>query len=104
MEIWVPYKYDNSYKISSHGRIMSYKSKLKYQKPLEPTILKEADAYCLTYRHWKTARLVAEHFLPKTGTHVIQKIPGNYHVENLEWVDYTTAMKHVNCLKFRKSV
>lgn len=96
MEIWITYKYDDQYKISSWGRVMSLKSKLKYQKPIKPTILKESDSYYLSYRYWKTARLVAEHFIPKTGTHIIQIIKGNYHVENLRWVDHCTAMKHVN--------
>lgn len=96
MEIWVTYKYDSSYKISSYGRVMSLKSKLKYQKPLQPTILKESRSYYLTNRYWKTPRLVAEHFIPKTGTHVVQIIPGIFHADNLRWTDRYSAMKHVN--------
>lgn len=96
MERWVPYKYDNNYLISDHGRVKSLKSKLKYQKPIEGRILKEADYYCLNYRVWKTSRLVAEHFLEITGTHVIQLESNSNHYSNLKWVNSTECMKHNN--------
>lgn len=95
MECWKDIDgYDGNYKISDHGRVMSYKQKI-------PRIMKMQDDghgyqrlrlrkngnYHYCYIH----RLVADAFVPnKSGYNVVNhkdENPKNNHFTNLEWCD-----------------
>ena len=100
------YYSDTKYIIYEDGRCYSELS----NKFLTPQMSSKYPTYNLTIcgkkKKIKVHRMVAETFLPKIeGKDIVNHIDGdthNFHLDNLEWVDYKENNIHANLLGLRK--
>jgi len=107
MEKWKDVKgYDGFYKISNHGKVISYRRK----PAIEMKIFKKEKGYYFVSlslkgnnKHHRIHRLVAEHFIDNPMMHkqINHKdmCKENNNVENLEWCSNTYNQRHAAIFK-----